>query len=140
MKKVVIDTSVLISALIGKKGPARKILRQCLNRELLPLVSTTLFLEYKAVSQRPEIMELCPLTDDEVAQLLAAFFSVCEWVHIHFLWRPNLRDEGDNFLIELGVAGNADAIVTNNVRDLKSAELKFEGLRVLKPEQMLRGK
>ena len=139
MNKVVIDTSVLISALIGKKGPAREIIRRCLKRELVPLVSTTLFLEYEAVSKRKEIKDLCPLTDAEVAQLLAAFFSVCEWVQIHFLWRPNLKDEGDNFLIELGVAGNADAIVTNNVRDLKNAELKFEGLRVLKPEQMLRG-
>ncbi|MDY6882429.1 MAG: PIN domain-containing protein, partial [Pseudomonadota bacterium] len=30
MKKVVIDTSVLISALIGKTGPAREAIRQCL--------------------------------------------------------------------------------------------------------------
>jgi hypothetical protein len=30
-------------------------------------------------------------------------------------WRPNLRDEGDNHLVELAIAGGAEAIVTYNV-------------------------
>lgn len=136
---IVVDTSVLISALIGKGGPAREVLRLCLKGQCTPLISTALFLEYEAVRTRPEIRQLCPLTDNEIEQLLSAFFSVCEWVHIHYLWRPNLRDEGDNFLIELAVAGNASSIVTNNIKDLLGAELTFAGLRVLKPEQILRG-
>ena len=139
MKKVVIDTSVLISALIGKTGPAREVIRQCLLGRLKPLISTTLFLEYETVSKRDKIKELCPLTEDEVNNLLAAFFSVCEWVQIHYLWRPNLKDEGDNFLIELAVAGNAESIITNNLKDLRNAELQFDGLRVLAPEDYLRG-
>lgn len=113
MDSVVIDTSVLINALIGKKGPAREVLRQCLLGNMTPIVSTALFLAYEAVSQRQKIKDLCPLTENEIKQFLAAFFSVCEWVQIHFLWRPNLREENDNFLIELAVAGNADVIVTN---------------------------
>ena len=74
-----------------------------------------------------------------MSNLLAAFFSVCEWVQIHYLWRPNLNDEGDNFLIELAVAGNAESIITNNLKDLRNAELQFEGLKVLAPEDYLRG-
>jgi predicted nucleic acid-binding protein len=53
-------------------------------------------------------------------------------VPIYYLWRPNLKDEGDNFLIELAVAGNAEIIVTNNVNDLGSAELSFEALKIYK--------
>lgn len=139
MHKVVIDTSVLISALIGKTGPAREVMRHCLLGQLKPLISTTLFLEYETVSKRDKIKELCPLTEDEANELLAAFFSVCEWVQIHYLWRPNLKDEGDNFLIELAVAGNANSIITNNLKDLRNAELQFDGLKVLAPEEYLRG-
>lgn len=139
MNRVVIDTSVVISALIGKVGPARKIMRLCLLGQLKPLISTALFLEYEAVSKRPKIKELCPLSEEEVNELLAAFFSVCELVHIHYLWRPNLKDESDNFLIELAVAGNAKSIITNNLSDLKNAELQFDGLKVLAPEEHLRG-
>ena len=91
------------------------------------------------VKLREKIKELCPLTEAEVNELLAAFFSVCKWVHIHYLWRPNLKDEGDNFLIELAVAGNAKSIITNNVKDLRNAELQFDGLSVLAPEEYLRG-
>jgi uncharacterized protein len=72
--------------------------------------------------------------------LLNAIYSVCTWTPVYYLWRPNLRDEGDNFLIELALAGNSEVIVTNNVKDLESAELNFEGLRILRPEQLLRGK
>jgi predicted nucleic acid-binding protein len=43
-------------------------------------------------------------------------------------------------LIELALAGNADLIISNNVKDLRSAEILFPELRILTPEQMLRGK
>ena len=48
-------------------------------------------------------------------------------------------DEADNFLIELGLAGNATHIITNNISDLKNSELNFPELTILKPEQILRG-
>jgi hypothetical protein len=54
-----------------------------------------------------------------------------------FDWRPNLPDEADNHLIELGVAAQAEAIVTRNLRDVARGELKFPSLRVLTPEQCL---
>ena len=74
----------------------------------------------------------------EIRELVNAFYSVCRWVPVYFLWRPNLSDEGDNFLIELAIAGNAEAIVTNNIKDLEGSELFFERLKILKPEHMLK--
>lgn len=58
----------------------------------------------------------------------------------YYAWRPNLRDESDNHVVELAVAGAASAIVTRNVRDFQiGAELKFPGLDILTPVQLLRG-
>ena len=62
--------------------------------------------------------------------------SVCEWVRIFYLWRPNLKDEGDNHLIELAVAGNANIIVSHNKKDFCQSELNF-GIQILTPEQLL---
>ncbi len=136
---IVIDTSVLISALIGAQGPSREVLKLCLKSTYNPLISNALFLEYEDVSKREKILELCPLTNNEIRELLNAFYKTCRWVPIYYLWRPNIKDEGDNFLIELALAGNASCIITNNIRDLKNAELTFPDLRIETPEQFLQG-
>jgi putative PIN family toxin of toxin-antitoxin system len=136
---IVVDTSVLISALIGRQGPGGEVLRRCLRREYRPLISNALFHEYEDVIAQPEISERCPLSAGEIRDLLNAFYAVCRWLPTYFLWRPNIGDEGDNFLIELAVAGHATAIVTNNLRDLNRAELKFPDIFILSPEQLLRG-
>lgn len=138
-KTIVVDTSVLIGALIGKKGASREVLRRCLQGKYQPIISNTLFLEYEDVSKRQGIIELCPLTNEEIRELLNSFYSVCRWVQIYYLWRPNLPDEGDNFLIELALAGNAQAIVTYNVKDLQNAELKFPDFKIVTPAQLLGG-
>jgi putative PIN family toxin of toxin-antitoxin system len=138
-KTIVVDTCVIISALIGEKGPSRAVLRHCLNGTYNPLISNALFSEYQDVSNRENIINLCPLTEIDKQQLLNSFYSICHWVSIKYLWRPNIHDEGDNFLIELALAGNATHIVTNNIKDLVNAELKFPNLKVLTPEQLLRG-
>ncbi|MCF6236834.1 MAG: putative toxin-antitoxin system toxin component, PIN family [Gammaproteobacteria bacterium] len=138
-KIVVIDTSVVVSALIGERGPSRVVLRKCLHGEYKPLISNALFREIEDVSQRERIRKKCPLAATEIKELLNAFYSVCNWTPIYYLWRPNITDEADNFLIELGLAGNATHIVTNNISDLRNSELNFPELTILKPEQILRG-
>ena len=68
-------------------------------------------------------------------RILAAFIQCCRWTKIYFRWRPNLRDEGDNHIMELAVTGLANWIIINNIKDLKSGELFFKGLEVATPEQ-----
>jgi predicted nucleic acid-binding protein len=63
--------------------------------------------------------------------------SVAMWIYIYYSWRPNLRDEADNYLIELAVAGNAKIIATNNIKDFKTAELIFPELLIKKPEEII---
>jgi len=136
---VVIDTNVLISALISTQGPNREIIRRCLLGTYSPLISNALFQEYEDVSKREQILDNCPLNPNEVLELLHSFYSVCRWVPIYYLWRPNIIDEGDNFLIELALAGNATHIITNNIRDFLSAELIFPNLKILTPKTILQG-
>ena len=41
------------------------------------------------------------LNFEEREILVNALYSVCRIVDISYLWRPNLKDEGDNFIVEL---------------------------------------
>ncbi len=98
--KVVIDTNVWISALISKDGASREIIRLALLGEIVPQISTALFLEYEAVMKRESVKKFCALSIKEQEELFNAFLSTCNWNEIFYLWRPNLKDEADNFLVE----------------------------------------
>ena len=135
---IVVDTNVLVSALISSDGASREVLRKCLTGEYNPLISNALFAEYEDVISRDTVKNACPLSDEEIRELVNALYSTCKWVPIYFLWPPNLQDENDNFLVELAVAGNAEKIVTYNIEDLVNAELKFTGLKIVKPEHIAR--
>jgi putative PIN family toxin of toxin-antitoxin system len=136
--KIVVDTSVFISALISSVGSSREVIRRCLKGEYQPLMGNALFSEYESVMGRSEIIAKCPLTSTEISALLASFMSVSQWIYIYYLWRPNLKDEADNHLIELAVAGNAQIIVTHNIKDFQNPELLFPNLSILKPEELIR--
>jgi putative PIN family toxin of toxin-antitoxin system len=135
--KIVVDTSVFISALIGPTGPAREVIRRSLRGDYRPLMGNALFTEYESVIGREEIKARCPLTEEETRELFAAFITACRWVSVYYLWRPNLKDEADNHLIELAIAGNARIIVTHNTRDFQNTELLFPDLSIVKPENLI---
>jgi putative PIN family toxin of toxin-antitoxin system len=135
---VVVDTNIFVSALLGPAGASRAILRACLEGQLQPLMGAALFAEYESLLARAPLFESCRLDASQRDALFNAFLSVCRWTNIYYGWRPNLRDEGDNHVVELAVAGGASAIITKNVRDFQRAELHFPGLRVLSPEEALK--
>jgi len=134
----VIDTNVLAGALLRRHGQNRAVLRACFEDRLRPVLGHKLFLEYEDVLGREGLFRKSPLSTLERQQLFEAFLSVCEWVQIYYLWRPNLRDEGDNHLVELAVAGAAPVIVTNNTADFRASELRFPDIRVLRPGDLLK--
>jgi predicted nucleic acid-binding protein len=77
-----------------------------------------------------------PLSSVERIPFFEAFLSICAWTQVYYLWRPNLRDEGDNHLIELAVARGAALIVTNNIRDFRGSELRVTSIKIVEPEQL----
>jgi putative PIN family toxin of toxin-antitoxin system len=135
---IVLDTSVFVSALLGPRGASRDVLRACLSGRIHPLMGAALFAEYESLLSRSKLFAKCQLDPTEREAVLNALLNVCRWTNIYYGWRPNLRDEGDNHLIELAVAGGAKVIVTKNLRDLRSGELHFPGLRILDPTELLK--
>jgi len=72
---IVVDTSVVVSALIGKAGPGRRVIRLCLQGRATPLISNALFQEYEDVTGRAKIVDLSPLTADEIRKLLNKIYN-----------------------------------------------------------------
>jgi putative PIN family toxin of toxin-antitoxin system len=136
--KIVVDTNVFIGAILSSQGLNRELIRRCLIGEYQPLMGNALYLEYEAVMNRQDILDKCQLGQSVIEELLDGFLSVSRWVNIYYSWRPNLRDEGDNHIIELAVAGNAQIIATNNLKDFKGSDLSFPQLQILSPYQIIR--
>jgi putative PIN family toxin of toxin-antitoxin system len=134
----VIDTSVLVSALLNARGQSRQTLRLCLERRCEPLIGHKLFLELESVMAREALFRRAPVSVAERLALWRAFLSVCRWTEVYYLWRPNLPDEGDNHILELAVAGGAEFVVTKNTRDFERTELLFPQVQVVKPEEFVK--
>jgi putative PIN family toxin of toxin-antitoxin system len=135
--KIVIDTSVWISALITKNSKARELLRLVFQEKLFAQMSEALFREYEDVMKRKKIQDLTPLSLSEQNELFEAYLSTCKWNEIYYMWRPNLKDENDNFVVELAVASAAEAIITYNVKDFKNTELIFKH-KIITPEEFIK--
>ncbi|HME21393.1 MAG TPA: PIN domain-containing protein [Acetobacteraceae bacterium] len=61
-----------------------------------------------------------------------AVVDLVEPVEIWFMWRPQLRDPGDELVLEAAVNGRAAAIATFNRRDFQPAAGRF-GVKVCCP-------
>ena len=136
MYRAVLDTSVLVAALRSRSGASNAILRKVAAGDVTPLISPALFLEYEDVLKRPDQQRAHGFGNDDIDGFLAAFASAGQPVECHFRWRPQLRDPGDEMVLEAAVNGSARALVTHNVRDFGPAKL-FQ-LRVMTPAECLK--
>jgi putative PIN family toxin of toxin-antitoxin system len=135
--RLVLDTDVMVAAMRSHSGASRQLLSAALDRRLVLLVSVALMLEYEAVLTRPEHMDALGVTLAEVNVILDAVIAVAEPVSPRFLWRPQLKDPGDEMVLEAAVNGGADRLATFNVRHLGPAALRF-GILAIPPSAIWR--
>lgn len=132
---VVLDTNVLVAGLCRRENsPSYKILRHIQQGDIPLALTPKLYLEYEAVLKREKIRQLIDVSINEVNLTLDALLAIAQRSDAHYLWRPNLLDEGDNFVLESAIASGA-VIITKNIRDFRSGELKFPELVILTPRQ-----
>ena len=131
------DTDVVVAAMRSPTGASAAILRAVRQGRITLLISVTLALEYEAVCGEAEHRLASGLSEQEVDVYVTALIALAEPVETHFLWRPQLRDPGDEMVLETAVNGRADALVTFNVRDFGSVPAVF-GIDILLPREALR--
>lgn len=122
--RVVIDTNVWISFLIGKTlaGLAEAII----NERVKILFSEELVDELLEVLHRPKFEK--HFSRAEITELISLIHIKFEQVEIteHF---TDCRDPKDNFLLDLCVSGNADYLITGD-EDLLSLT-PFHGIEII---------
>lgn len=132
----VFDTDVVVAGMRSPGGASAALLLAALQRRVTLCANVALMLEYEAVCGRPDHRTAAGLTQREVAIFLDAIAALVEPVETHFLWRPHLRDPGDEMVLEAAVNGHAQAIVTFNRRDFGVAAAQL-GIDLLLPRDAL---
>lgn len=137
MHRVVLDTSVIVTALRSRTGAGNAVLRAVAHGKVKPLVTVALFLEYEEVLKRADQRLAHGLALPAVDRFLSALASACEPVEVNFQWRPLLLDPDDEMLVEIAVNARASAIVTHNRKDFAMIPPRF-GVNVITPGELLR--
>ena len=127
----------MVAAMRSPTGASAALLLRISQGFAKPLVSVALALEYQATCHLPEHRLASGLRESDVDDFINTLISLAAPVDIHFLWRPQLRDPGDEMVLETAVSGQAAAIVTFNRRDFGSAPKSF-GIAVLLPGEALK--
>jgi putative PIN family toxin of toxin-antitoxin system len=135
MKRVVLDTNVLVAAARSRQGASFAVLQSMRQRHFIALASVPLMLEYEEVLKRPEQLAAGLRTIALVDRFVDVLCMLVEPVHLYYLWRPQLRDAKDEMVLETALNGRADALITSNVSDFGPAE-HFD-LPVLTPGEFL---
>jgi predicted nucleic acid-binding protein len=130
----VFDTSVLVAAARSRLGASFALVSSIPASEFQLCLSVGLYGEWQQVLTRPEHLPPGETAEDarRFLRFLAGYAHLQE---IHFLWRPFLKDEDDDMVLELAFAAGCRYIVTHNVKDFSGSEQL--GARALPPREFL---
>ena len=128
--KCVIDTNVLMAALLNRTGAPAKIIERFRNAEFELAISEPIVKEYREVilefeNDIPddesiplmELIEACGVKDE-----VTIILSVC-------------RDPGDNKFLECAISSSAGFLVTKNIRHYPAKE--YQGVKIATVGQFL---
>ena len=135
---VTIDTSVLFQAFHSRRGASFQILQKVRYGEITMAVSLPVFQEYRDLLSRDDVRKQLALGPEDVETFLQFIATVARPTSIRFVWRPNLRDENDNMVMELALASGSEYLITRNTRDfLLDTDLSNEEVTVVTPAEFL---
>lgn len=131
MQKVVIDTNVLISALIQRSFPYLIVQELFLEHRFQICVSQELMTEYYEVLNRPKFSKF----PDFVVKAEALLVEIESNSKIY---KPQIKldlitDADDNMILELADECNADFIITGNITDFTFPE--YKNTKIVTPKE-----
>jgi putative PIN family toxin of toxin-antitoxin system len=135
---VTVDTNILYQALRSNTGASYFILQKIRSRNIQMALSVPVSHEYQDVLTREKSLKEFELSLPDVEKFLRFVAYAGRPYKIYYLFRPNLKDENDNMLVELAVTSQSDYLITSNTKDFKNAELKFESLCVITPGEFVK--
>ncbi len=129
MIRVVLDTNIIVSALLQPLGPPARILALVIGGSIQLCVSGSVYAEYEEVISRPRFQR----AEDIIAGTLQDIRDTGFWVRPTDAVRA-CSDPDDDIFLECAQAARADYLATGN---LKHFPASWAGTQIVTPRQLL---
>ena len=138
MIQIVLDTNVIISAILNPDGSPGKILDQVFDQEVSLCLSPPLIAEIRRVLRYPKIVDLIKqkgrtveLEEEQIDKIVEIARVTTGQVTIN----PTATDPDDDRILECAIEANADYIISGDkhLKDLGN----FQGVPILTPRDFL---
>ena len=129
--RVVIDSNVMVSAMLSPHAPPAQVVRLAIQGEMGLLHDDRILAEYREVLLRPKF--------DFDPEAVQAMLDGIQWIGETVFARPlsvELPDADDLPFLEVATAGGADALVTGNARHYRPVRGRHS-VRILTPRELL---
>jgi len=131
--RVVVDTNVIVSGLISKRGFPYKIIDMWLDGKIFqPIICKRLQEEVNEVLRRLKIKNRANYDDRDIKTLLGILFNRAENIKPKSLDKELFSDTQDHFLLELAISAKAKFIVSGDAGILKHTS--YKDIEFLSPE------
>ena len=136
MPKAVLDTNILVSALITPRGTPAQIVQAWRAGRFDLVTSPPLLWELKETLSRPKILDRYHLSPTDIHDLLTLLAGATIFVTAPAPMPARLRDPDDLPALACALESQADYLVTgdNDLLDLG----QYQGVRIVRPSAFLR--
>ena len=135
--RVTLDTNVLVSAFISKRGVPAEILDFIATFEEVHLVlSEGILEEFSSVMKRTEVRERFGYSQQQIAKFRQAIRDVAEIVEVESELALVKDDPADDIVVNTAIDGRVDYVVSGD-RHLLKLE-RFRGTVFVSPREFLR--
>lgn len=131
MPRIVLDTNILVSAIIHN-GKPRRLLQMGIDGKFRILSSTEILGEISEVLQKPKFKT----TREEIIRIVSVMMETVENIHVTSSIKVVSSDPDDDVVVNTAQDGKSDYIVSGD-RDLLDLK-EFRGIKILSTDQMLK--
>ncbi len=129
MMRVVLDTNVFVSAILGRS--LHSLFDYWLTNKFTLIVSDEIVQEYYGVLKRPKFKLPSEILDPIFAQI----FQLAEFVTPENFYEVILTDPSDNKFLEAAIAGHAEYLISGDKHLLDLTV--FEGIAIINARQFI---
>jgi putative PIN family toxin of toxin-antitoxin system len=131
MQKIILDTNVVVSALIQQSYPHKVVEKVLVSDDICLCVSDKLMQEYHEVLFRPKFSKFADFFVN--AHILLLHIETISQKFTPQITLDILSDKDDNMLLELAQESGADFLVTGNTNDFLFSD--FKQTRIVSPRE-----